>query len=290
MKARNYTFTINNYTQEILNKFFPLAKSLHRHVYIVFSLEIAPITGTPHIQGYIELDDNQGFSFLHNYFAIQKNGNLDKFHIEPAKAGSVKNKEYIKKDGTYYEYGTPKINGRTDISRIKELIRENPRNTKEILQEHANNNQQLRFGMGISQLFLEKRDKNNPPKVIWIYGKPGTGKTKLVYDSFESICSVSDPKWPGSRYAQQDCLLFDDFRHEDISFNLFLKIIDRYPLELALKGSSVELNSPYIVITTPYSIEKTFQMYNENIQQVKRRVTREINLDEEHVEDLKDIN
>jgi hypothetical protein len=286
-KSSNYTFTINNYTKNMLNQFEHVAKSLEKHKYILYSLEIAPKTKIKHIQGYIELNESQRFTFLHNYFNLKKKKKIDKFHIEPAKGTQKQNLEYISKDGEYFEYGEPKKKGtREDLINLKTKLKENPKSIKKLMEDDVTNSQQMRFLEGMQKYLFPERDVNVPPVVFWIYGKTNLGKTKLVYDSFESICSVSDYKWPGTGYMQQDCFLLDDFRKEDIAFHTLLKITDRYPFTLAVKGSSIALNSPYIVITTTHSVSITYRGFYEDIKQLQRRVV-EIDLKSEKIENLK---
>lgn len=286
-KSRNFIFTINNYTDKILEKFVDVAESLERHKYICYGLEEAPETGTKHIQGYIQLSDNQRFTFLHNYFNITKNNKVDKFHVESANGTYQQNKDYTSKSGSFYEFGEPKISGRSDLVELKAKVAENPANISQIIREDCTNNQQLRFVENLPKHYFKNRDIKNPPFVIWLHGKTGSGKSKLVYDSFESICSVSDYKWPGNGYQQQECFLLDDYREQDLNFHELLKIIDRYPFSLANKGGYIPLNSPFIVITTPEDISDTFRFIKEDLEQIRRRITVEINLTNTQVDNIK---
>lgn len=272
-KTRRYCFTIHNYTKKDLKKFILLAESLENHRFICFGLEKAPDTGTEHIQGYIELNSSQRFTYLHNYFSFTKKGQILKFHIEPAKGSAEQNVKYTKKDGQYFEFGEPiKQGDRNDLNIIKEAIIDDPRNLKGVIHEYGNNYQQLRYAEALPKYYLPNRDPKNPPKVFWLYGPTGVGKTKLVFDTFSDICSVSTFKWLGTDYNQNECYLLDDFREDDLPFHTILKITDRYPFTLEFKGSQIPLNSPYIVITSPKSIKETFRT-NEDIAQLKRRVT-----------------
>jgi hypothetical protein len=294
MKSRNYVFTVNNYTQKMLKQFEKVAKSCEKHNYICYGLEVGDKKKTKHIQAYIQLADSQRFTFLHKYFNLQKKGKLDKFHIEPAKGSLDDNKKYTSKSGDWYEFGEPKKQGaRNDLSRLKKAVAESPRSIVKIIKEDVENNQQLRFIQNLQPFYLEHRTPDLPPKVYWIYGKSGIGKTKLVFDSFDEVCSVSNYDWIGTGYLQQQCLLFDDFRKGDIPFHILLKITDRYPFTLFYKGGSIPLNSEYIIFTSPRSITDTFgHTYgfedDEELVQLLRRV-KEINLDSFHVKDLKKL-
>lgn len=284
-KSRNFTFTINNYSQKDLEEFHISAKSLEKHRYIVYGLEVAPKTGTKHIQGYIQLNSAQRYSFLHNYFNFKANSKVLKFHVEVAKGTPAHNKKYCKKDGDSYEYGEPISQGnRTDLSEIKELIKNNPRDINKIIDEHGNNLQQVRFAQILQPIYLSIRDLDIPPKVFWIFGASGIGKTQLVYNTFDDVCSVSSFDWLGTDYSQNECFLLDDFREGNLSFETILKLTDRYPYTVFLKGSQLPFNSPYIIFTSPNCINATFFDTNEDLTQIKRRI-KEINLD-----DIEDIN
>lgn len=291
-KARNYTFTINNYSESDLQRFEDLASALTKHHYICYGFEVAPSTGTKHIQGYIQLDSAQRYSFLHNYFDFKKDNETLKFHVEIANGTPEQNKVYCQKDGDFYEFGVATAQGaRTDLKEIKEKIKENPKNLHQIIDEHGNNYQQLKYAESLSRYYFDKRNPDNPPKVFWIFGSTGVGKTKLVSKTFEDVCYVSSYKWLGTDYVQNECLCLDDFREGDLLFNVVLKITDRYPFTLEYKGGQIPLNSPYIVFTSPKCINLTFITGTEDLKQLKRRII-EIDLDSvANIEeiDLKDL-
>ncbi|MEO5646702.1 MAG: hypothetical protein ABIQ91_04485, partial [Candidatus Paceibacterota bacterium] len=251
-KSRRYIFTVNNYPKKDLKRFHALAESLEKHRYICYGLETAETTGTPHIQGYIELNEAQRFTFLHNYFGFKRKGELIKFHIQPAKGTAEQNKKYDSKEGSFFEFGEPMTQGaRNDLKLIKEAVKADPKKLSTIIDEMANNQQQLRFAESLAKYYFPSRNPNIQPKVFWIYGQTGVGKTRLVYRCFPDICSVSDYKWIGTGYVQNECLLFDDFRDGNLPFEQLIKITDRYPYTLPVKGGHVELNSPYIIFTSP---------------------------------------
>jgi hypothetical protein len=280
LKSRRYCFTIPNYAEEDLERFHTLAQSLEKHCYICYGLEVAD-SGLPHIQGYVELNSAQRITYLQKYFDFKRDGKLLRFHVEIANGTAADNKKYTQKEGEFFEYGEPlKQGSRTDLSEIKEAIKENPKDLAKIIDEKATNNQQLKYAENLQKYYFKHRDPAVPPKVFWIYGQTGIGKTSLVYRTFQDICSVSDFNWIGTGYVQNECLLFDDFREFNMSFELLLKITDRFPHTLFYKGGSVPLNSPYIVFTSPHSLDDTFKHSRENIEQLKRRIV-EIDLDME---------
>jgi hypothetical protein len=273
-KSKRYCFTIHNYTPKELKQFHKLAESLEKHRYISYGLEVAPDTGTKHIQGYVELATAQRLPYVQTYFNIKRDGKVHKFHLEIANGTAEENRKYTSKSGEHFEFGEPQTQGaRNDLKLIKEAVKQNPRDIQIIVDEHVSNNQQLKFAEGLRQYYFSNRDPKIPPKVFWIYGETGIGKTSLVYRNFQDICPVSSFEWMGTSYNQNECLLLDDLREFSLPFEQLLKLTDRYPFTLFYKGGQIPLNSPYIVITSPKSIEQTYTSSKENLQQLKRRLT-----------------
>jgi hypothetical protein len=286
-KSRNYCFTINNYSEKDLKRFHVLAESLEKHRYICYGLEVAPSTGTKHIQGYVELSIAQRLTFLHNYFNFKKGKQLLKFHIDIANGNAEQNKKYVSKDGKFFEYGEPQTQGsRNDLRQIKEAVKESPSELPRIIDELANNGQQLRYAENLAKYYLPNRNPKFPPNVIWIFGSTGIGKTSLVYKTFTDVCSVSSYEWLGTGYNQNECFLLDDFREFSLTFDQVLKITDRYPFMLFYKGSQTPLNSPFIIFTSPKCIDDTFRNTKEDMKQLHRRM---IEIDLDSIENLNDI-
>lgn len=286
-KSRRYCYTIHNYTKRDLKRFHKLAESLEKHRYICYGLEIAPDTGTEHIQGYIELNNSQRFTYLHNYFDFKKKGETLKFHIEPANGTAEENKKYVSKEGKLFEFGEPVTQGsRSDLKEIKEAISENPKSLQKIIREYGNNYQQLKYAESLQRYYFEHRTPDKPPIVYWIFGSSGIGKTKLVTDTFTDICIVSSYNWLGTDYTQNECFLLDDFRSEDLQFPILLRLTDRYKFSVEFKGGQIPFNSPFIIFTSPKSIDEEFYFEKENLAQIKRRMV-QICLD--NIDDISEI-
>ena len=111
--VRRFCFTWNNYSDldwvlcsEFIKKY---AK------YGIIGKEIAPNTGTHHIQGFINLQKPMRFSTIKQ--------RLDsRIHIEKANGSDEQNQEYCKKAGDFFEEGTPQYAGkRNDLDAAKVL-------------------------------------------------------------------------------------------------------------------------------------------------------------------------
>ena len=120
-QLRNFVFTLNNYSPVDIEQLLDYSCK-----YIVFAEEIAPTTGTPHLQGYVELEDKQSFKRL-----LER---LPKgIHVEPRYGSQEAAIKYIKdpegkpKPEKIYEKGEPKHPGwaekDSDIAIARELLR-----------------------------------------------------------------------------------------------------------------------------------------------------------------------
>lgn len=90
--------------------------------------------------------------------------------------------------------------------------------------------------------------------ILW--GEPGTGKTRYVYDNekFEDIYELSSPNVSGGAlwfdgYQGEPVLLLDDF-YGWIKLSFLLRLLDRYPLKLPIKGSFVQCQFRRIYVTS----------------------------------------
>jgi len=109
----NWIFTLNNYTSHEVD----LIKSLP-FSYLQFGYEIAPTTGTPHLQGLI------CFSSQFTCKRVRKNF-FDRAHVEPIKGTLTECDLYNSKDELIERYGTPPINpGVREQDRWKVLLQE----------------------------------------------------------------------------------------------------------------------------------------------------------------------
>lgn len=93
IRSRAYCFTYNNYTEEDLQKL--LNYSLAN--YVIIGREIAPTTGTPHLQGYMRFTNAIRFVSLVKAFPG--------VHFEVAKGTFEQNVNYCCKENNFVERG-----------------------------------------------------------------------------------------------------------------------------------------------------------------------------------------
>jgi hypothetical protein len=102
-----------------------------------------------------------------------------------------------------------------------------------------------------------KMDKDFAPEVIYIYGPQGSGKTRHVRDLEPAIydCPEDDQyKWKDG-YAGEDAVLYDNVRNDNIKPTRMLKEIDRYFIQVPVKGGYIGWRPKRIYITSIHPLD-----------------------------------
>lgn len=275
MAQRNYrlrraVFTLNNPFPSTLEEI----KKLTYVRYGCVGKEVGA-SGTPHLQGALTFKDKVSFNKLRT--------DLYHAHIEAMK-GSVKQAaDYCKKDGNFEEWGEIPVPGkRNDLLTAVQHLKAG--NSLSSLADDDNNAICLvKYSKGLS--ILQDTLLNSEPlrqkKVVWISGPTGVGKTRAAVEFAEKHnldywISNENLKW-FDKYHGQKIAIIDDFRWKDCTFKMLLRLLDRYELQVPVKGGFVRWNPQIIFVTTPKTVNETFvtEWRNENsedLQQVRRRV------------------
>jgi len=227
---------------------------------MLFAKEVAPTTGTPHLQGYCELSKQTRFGTL---IQLLPEG----IHIESRKGTQEQAIAYIKnpKDKPtpshedLYEVGEPKTQG-TDVGpSAVELARELLRMQRPVDPEiHS---------IGVIKAYerLQKywpvvRSHNSDTKLsrIWIHGPGGSGKTRTAYAYADARrtykCDLISKGWFDG-YDNHEAVILDDYEPDGddaVQFKLLLSLLDMYPLRVEVKGSTVQWDPKIIVITSQF--------------------------------------
>jgi len=251
-QLRNFVFTLNNYTE--VDKSQLLCFNCK---YMLFAEEVAPTTGTPHLQGYCELNERIRFAKL---ISLLPEG----IHIEPRKGTQAQAISYIKtpKDKPtpnseqIHEVGEPRTQG-TDVGpsaleTARDLLRQDKSIDPEIHEIGV-----IKAYERLQRYWPARRSYSDDElSRIWIYGPGGSGKTSAAYLHARPYrtykCDLFTKGWLDG-YDNHASVILDDLvpNHEDEDqFKLLLSMLDRYPLRVNVKGSSVNWNPKRVIITS----------------------------------------
>lgn len=238
--------------------------------YVVIGDEVGE-NGTRHLQGYAEFPNRLRFNQFREL--------LPNYHIEARRGDSTQASDYCKKDGNYEEYGTLSVSrqgNRTDIDDLHESLRAGKRK-RTIVEEHFG--QFLKYQRGINaayNIYTSHRPLEQPPSIIVYYGRTGTGKTRSVWDNLTDISDLWTYSGNGwfDGYDQHPIALFDDFNGGEFKISYLLKVLDRYPMQVPVKGGFVVWKPTEIYLTSNLAPEEWFpNAKREHVQALLRRFT-----------------
>lgn len=261
---RWYCFTINNYTATDIEQLTAFCGDVD---YLTYGFEKGTEENTPHVQGYVELAKPQRFSWIKK--------RLPRAHLEPRKGSRTQARDYCHKEDTKpFEYGKwkPDKQGmRNDLISVRNKIDEGA-TTLEIATDHFGT--WCRNHRAFARYRLLKRKRVCTEKtVIWIYGKSGTGKTRTAHEKYpDAFWKDPGHKWFDG-YDGEDVVILDDFRPTWWSWSYMLRLLDRYPLKVECKGTTVAFTPHTIVITAPCDPATMYSHMDEEIRQLTRRIT-----------------
>lgn len=264
MSFRKYVFTLNNYTADEIRFIEEIDYKSSSFRYIFFGKEIAPTTGTPHLQGYVLLKDKLTPKKFKSIF-------LNRAWFEPMNGSVPSNDTYCSKNAEVFEFGEKTKQGkRTDIEEVKEAI-DNGAGMKEII-EITSSYQSLRT----AELLLKYKEKKRTwkPYVVWIHGATGVGKTRDAYEMFngEEVYSCMGTGQWFDGYDAHSNVLIDDIRPAWCSFSNLLRLLDRYEYRVQVKGGTRQFLAKKIIITAPYHPKDMYELITEDVGQLIRRI------------------
>jgi len=269
-KSRDWVFTWHNYTDDDKNYIGELLHIKKPAVrYICYGEEICPKTGTPHLQGYVYFHNEALWSTVCRLLKQHWCDAATDGYKASFKYTSKTRKQDLKPNEVFIEHGErPEQGKRNDMTACKEMIDEGATD-KDLYDAY--------FGTA-SRYMRSFRDyrrcssavRQEPPRVWWLYGKTGTGKSgwPTYMHGRDNIYIKDNTKWWDGYNAQQ-AILIDDFDETWETKNL-LRLLDRYAYSGETKGGHVNINSPCIYITCdrqPCEIWRDI-----NLSQVLRRL------------------
>lgn len=248
-RARNYCFTVNANPSTFFNHWSTCdLPSLIQ--YIVFQKEVAPETGHLHVQGYVQL--SKALSLKQVQILLRS-----KCHLEKANGTGAQNRTYCTKtdsrlDGTEpVERGALKEQGRrTDLEALAERVVAVGSVTAELAREFPAPFVRNYRGLQALARLTSPPAARGVPRVVYLYGSPGCGKSRLAHLMWPNAYKATDMKegWFDG-YAGQPAVIFDDFEGQ-YPLQLMKQLIDYYPMQLPVKGGFVPVAARTFVFTS----------------------------------------
>lgn len=235
-QSKNFCFTINNYTDENIRTLDSLECQ-----FIIYGKELAPDTGTPHLQGYVVFSQN---------YRLSRVIKLIPGHIEVAKGDSASNIKYCSKEGRHTVRGDPPASkgahNKAKFDYVKILAASRSGDLSEIPAEIMFKYPKL---VASHRVFNTEATED---KMIWCYGESGTGKSRWARETYpDAYLKMCNKWWDG--YNGEEVVIIEDFDKDHKCLCHHLKIWgDRYKFPAEIKGSKVDIRPRLIIITSNY--------------------------------------
>lgn len=254
MTARRWSFTLNNYADADVQRLgdHELLGGLGVR-YLIVGREVAS-TGTPHLQGYVELTKCVRASYLKKLVVT---GGI---HCERSGGSAEQNIEYCSKEDpnpiTFGSSGGAQ-GKRSDLDQAADLIKSGG-SLRDLCDDRGG--LYVKYSRGFERLaHLYAVQRNYPTYFVWRFGFTGTGKSRDTLAESKAVCGES-VKWLADKTLTwfdpltSDCkgCVIDDF-DGSCKLPLLLRVLDRYPLSVPIKGGHIEFKCRWVWITSQTS-------------------------------------
>jgi hypothetical protein len=232
--------------------------------YLVFQKEKCPTSGREHFQTYVRFKARKRMQTVKNVMG-------NNAHVERARSDASTCIDYCTKLDTRVsppkEFGEKpqrkrKVMEMIQTMSVQEILREEPKMWRSVRQ------------LKEAKLVLSS-PRTGPTETILLTGTTGTGKSKIasLIAQFLGEASWLDPElvW-FDQFQGQALAVVDEFR--GCKASMMLRLADRYPLQLPIKGSFVEWNPYYMILTSNLSFDEIFGGEDVKTKEaLRRRIT-----------------
>ncbi len=278
-RYRGWVITDNNYVSDAI----ALYKSVKGVLWGIMGKEVAPTTGTPHLQGYLYTKYNITLSAMKKRIFTATKRNPD---LEGANGTAEQNRAYCsKEDPNPMIWGVmPKQGTRTDLIKLKAAL-DNP-NMSNLQVWNENFPAMLKYNKGAAKYRQIKAAATagcwRKVHVTLIMGPTGVGKTKkaLYDDKLELIPDTymihgGDMNW-WDGYSGQSRLVIDEYANQ-IKITDLLSLLDGNKKRLNVKHAFGYANWKTVIITTNL-MELHEKAQPAHRDALRRRITRTIDM------------
>ena len=227
-----------------------------RITYFLGQVEECPDTGRLHVQGWIRLSTP-----VRQRAVIRMFADLDEHvYVRPQRGNNDQARDYVTKEDTKrsgtLEWGTlPESGTRNDLLYVKSRLEEGA-TLMELFHEDECFAPLVKYNRGLqaAQQALQAGRDRAEVTVEALCGDPGVGKSYGVRLREPELFVLEPPNvgggpvwWDG--YDSEPAVLIDDYEGW-MQWSQLLRVLDRYPVRVPVRGSSVPLAATRIYLTS----------------------------------------
>lgn len=291
MSTRNWMFTLNVDDAHTLweSDFAALCEigEDNRVRGMIFQEEIGGNTERQHYQGFVRMKNAWSRGDMINLFHTYTSHRRTSFRksdfpieaIEYCRKGETR----LSPEGTW-EFGDLEFpqGKRSDLLQIKEKISKVGWKHADLYNNHFGTSVRYMNGIEKAAFYLAKAQQvERNVEVTWLWGKTGQGKSRLaragltINDYFRLPAPQGGKVWWDGMEGE-DVLVIEEFNSNTMPIENLLEILDRYPLQLPVKGAFTWANWTKVFITSQFHYSSVYPFASEDqLAALRRRITRE---------------
>jgi len=185
---------------------------------------------------------------------------------------------YCEKDGDFVTVNKASQGVRTDVHNVCDLLQGGASIAK-VAVAYPTTFLRLHRGIAAFHLVLQ-RPHTGKPKVVWLYGPTGTGKSRMAMALGHAIGQhMTEDVWRATEslkyfygYQGQKVVIFDDFRDSWCPYSYLLNLFDWGPMYVHTMGACAPWMAEYIWVTCNKSPAELYPGVHENRDQLLRRL------------------
>jgi hypothetical protein len=243
--------------------------------FLVYQLEKGK-EETLHLQGYVQFTKNKRLAALKKL--------CPRAHWEKRQGSHEQAKAYCTKEDTRQSEPVmvgeePAPGKRNDLDAVKKLI-DTGASWKQVADEHFT--QFVKYERGLrSYSSLTAKPRDFKTEVIVLYGPTGTGKSLFCRtnapDAYWYFPQKDGKWWDG--YEGEDDIVIDEF-YGQLQWSAALRLFDRYPCQVEVKGRTINFAPKRIFITSNKEPYYWYPSKGDQFQTLNRRLDKIYNLPE----------
>jgi len=265
MRSRGWCFTLNNYTQA---EYIQLQEIDCR--YIILGKEIGA-TGTPHIQGYVYFDNAKSRRTVSRL--------CTRAHLEPRYGSNQQATDYCKKEGSFWEKGTPPMDSEEARKKGSNAVKV----AWDIILDHVRRGDTEWVAKNYPKIYIQLKprlESLHQPTIQpilgeldheWWVGPSGSGKSRLLWELYPTHYEKPLNKW-WDGYKHEPIVAIEEWSPANTCTTSALKRwADRYPFAGEIKGGVMcRLRPRKIIVLSNYTIEQCFTMREDQEPMLRR--------------------